>query len=100
MDKIIGRKLEKKQLNKVFSSKNSEFIAVYGRRRVGKTFLIRTFFTQKKCIFFHITGIKDGKLHDQLYEFTRILETTFYGPQVRLKEPTSWTLAFELLTQS
>ena len=100
MDKIIGRKEEKKQLNMAFASKTSEFIAIYGRRRVGKTFLIRTFFTQKKCIFFHITGIKDGKLQDQLYEFTRILEATFYGPHVRLKEPTSWTLAFELLTQT
>lgn len=100
MDKIIGRSPEKEQLSRAFSSKKSEFIAVYGRRRVGKTFLIRTYFTQKKCIFFHITGIKDGKLHEQLYEFTRILEATFYGPQVRLKEPTSWTLAFELLTQT
>lgn len=100
MDKIIGRTPEKEQLNRAFVSKNSEFIAVYGRRRVGKTFLIRTYFTQKKCIFFHITGIKEGKLHDQLYEFTRILEATFYGPHVRLKEPLSWTLAFELLTQT
>lgn len=100
MDKIVGRKQEKKQLNRVFESKSSEFIVVYGRRRVGKTFLIRTFFTQKKCMFFHITGIKDGKLQEQLYEFTRILETTFYGEAVRLKEPTSWTLAFELLTQT
>ncbi len=99
MDKIVGRKQEKKQLNRVFESKSSEFVVVYGRRRVGKTFLIRTFFTQKKCIFFHNIGIKDGKLQDQLYEFTRILEATFYGEAVRLKEPTSWTLAFELLTQ-
>ena len=100
MDKIVGRKQEKKQLNRVFESKNSEFVVVYGRLRVGKTFLIRTFFTQKKCIFFHIIGIKDGKLQEQLYEFTRILETTFYGEAVRLKEPTSWTLALELITQT
>ena len=100
MDKIVGRKQEKKQLNRVFESKSSEFVVVYGRRRVGKTFLVRTFFTQKKCIFFHITGIKNGKLQDQLYEFARILEATFYGETVRLKEPASWTLAFELLTQT
>ncbi len=100
MDAIIGRKEEKRKLNSGFLSKNSEFIVVYGRRRVGKTFLIRTFFSQKKCTFFHITGIKDGSLQDQLYEFTRIMETTFYGPSVRLKEPTSWSLAFELLTQT
>ena len=100
MDRIIGREEEKDELYRVFMSNKPEFIAIYGRRRIGKTFLVRTFFSQKKCIFFHITGIRDGKIRDQIYEFTRILEATFYGPQVRLKEPANWTLAFELLTQT
>jgi AAA+ ATPase superfamily predicted ATPase len=99
MDKIIGREDEKIKLNEAFKSKKAEFIVIYGRRRVGKTYLVRTFFTQKKCVLFHITGIKDGKLKDQLYEFTRILEATFYKSQISLKEPSNWTLAFELLTQ-
>lgn len=98
MDKIIGRQGEKELLERLFSSKKPEFIALYGRRRVGKTYLIRTFFTQKKCTFFHITGIQDGLLHEQLYAFTRILESTFYDPTVRLQEPTSWNQAFEHLT--
>lgn len=100
MNRIIGRIEEQALLNQALKSKQAEFIALYGRRRVGKTFLIRNFFSQKDCFFFHLTGIKDGKLHDQLYEFTRILEATFYGPQIHLKEPTSWTTAFDLLTQT
>ena len=37
---MIGRIKEKRQLNDVFSSSQSEFVAVYGRRRIGKTYLI------------------------------------------------------------
>lgn len=38
---IIGRKAEIERLNKYIASDRSEFIAIYGRRRVGKTFLIK-----------------------------------------------------------
>ena len=40
MCQIIGRKQEIAELNRVFESGRAEFVAVYGRRRVGKTFLI------------------------------------------------------------
>lgn len=38
---LVGREVELEDLNKYLNSEKSEFIAVYGRRRVGKTFLIR-----------------------------------------------------------
>jgi len=41
---LIGRKKEKKILTRILRSKKSEFLVVYGRRRVGKTFLIREHF--------------------------------------------------------
>jgi uncharacterized protein len=41
--KIVGRELETGLLTKALRSVDPEFIAVYGRRRVGKTFLIREF---------------------------------------------------------
>jgi len=41
---IIGRSLELKQLEKIYRSREAEFAVVYGRRRVGKTYLIREFF--------------------------------------------------------
>ena len=40
MDNIIGRQKEIRELNQVYESGKAEFVAVYGRRRVGKTFLI------------------------------------------------------------
>jgi AAA+ ATPase superfamily predicted ATPase len=49
---IIGRVNELKMLEKAYKSKKVEFITIYGRRRVGKTYLIRTFFGSKKCTFF------------------------------------------------
>ena len=47
MKDIIGRNKEIEQLDKIIQSKKSEFLAVYGRRRVGKTFLIREYFDYK-----------------------------------------------------
>ena len=54
--KIIGRKRELQILEQIYTSKQSEFIAVYGRRRVGKAFLVREFFDNKQ------TGILKMKI--------------------------------------
>ena len=61
---IIGREKEIETLNYCFNSEQSEFVAVYGRRRVGKTFLIKELFEDKFC--FYSTGILDGDKHTQL----------------------------------
>ena len=37
---MIGREKETKELNRLYNSGRAELVAVYGRRRVGKTFLI------------------------------------------------------------
>ena len=44
---ILGRDLEKKRLTETLYSHRSELVAVYGRRRIGKTYLIREFFKEK-----------------------------------------------------
>ena len=44
MDRLIGREKEKELLKKFYNSGRPEFVAVYGRLRVGKTFMIRKFF--------------------------------------------------------
>lgn len=61
---MIGRKYEIKRLNESLKSTNSELIAVYGRRRVGKTFLIRNLF--KNQIKFEFTGLYGGSTNKQL----------------------------------
>ena len=46
MKKIIGRGRELKKFKLILNSKKSEFVVVCGRRRVGKTFIIREFFKE------------------------------------------------------
>ncbi len=96
---IIGRQHEQKQLQKIFQSKSAEFIAVYGRRRVGKTYLIREFFNKKKNIFFRSSGIHKGSLKKQLGKFKQEIETTFYQGRkgTQLSSFSNWHDAFTAL---
>lgn len=55
---IIGRHQEKTLLEKYYNSGKAEFIAMYGRRRIGKTFLIRQYF--KNQFSFDMTGVLEG----------------------------------------
>lgn len=60
--KIIGRKKEQELLRELIESSRSEFIAVYGCRRVGKTYLIKNLMSSIPCAFFHVTGVQKGPL--------------------------------------
>ena len=71
MAKIIGRKEEQKELQRLYESYNPEFVAVYGRRRVGKTFLIREMFKDESI--FYASGILEGDVSSQLDSFNRAL---------------------------
>ena len=62
-DRIIGREREKDVLSSLYQSNNAEFLAVYGRRRVGKTFLVREFF-EDSFAFYH-TALSPFELKDQ-----------------------------------
>lgn len=99
MSVIIGRELEQNALSKVIQSRNSEFVVVYGRRRIGKTYLIEQYFTKQDCVFFRTTGIQNGKLKDQLKEFAKAIGNTFYKG-ASIAEPDSWMKAFEELTKA
>jgi len=61
---IIGREKEKAALKQYFESGAPEFLVVFGRRRVGKTFLIREYFGGK--FDFYATGLSKGTKQDQL----------------------------------
>jgi hypothetical protein len=50
---LIGRVKEKQDLKEIYSAKQSAFVAVYGRRRMGKTFLILETFDQQFDFYFH-----------------------------------------------
>lgn len=92
---LVGRDVEEKVLKELLNSKEAEFLAIYGRRRVGKTYLINTFFSDKGT-YFEITGQKDGSLENQLENFISMLSKIFYGG-IPLKVPKTWKEAFSLL---
>ena len=86
---LIGRKKEQELLRKCYESNNPEFVVVYGRRRVGKTYLVQQTFNNN--FDFHLTGIyKKGKKY-QLQNFANTLST--YSGQ-NLEIPHSWGEAF------
>ena len=97
--KIIARKHEQKILQDVLTSSKSEFVALYGRRRVGKTYLIKTFFRQKDCVFFHTTGSNNETLLTQVKRFVAEIGDVFYS-KTELKPRKNWEEAFDLLTKA
>ena len=67
MDRLIGRERECEELKWALESQRSEFIMMYGRRRIGKTFLIRRFFDDKYS--FHYVGAHKQPKRMQLQNF-------------------------------
>jgi len=92
--KIAGRYEELSVLQRVISSPDPEFVAVYGRRRVGKTYLIREFFGEMIC--FEISGMYNATLASQLSNFSRALGKSA-GMVIQPQQPTTWTEAFQQL---
>jgi AAA+ ATPase superfamily predicted ATPase len=99
MSIILGRVNEKIELEDAYKSNEAEFIAIYGRRRVGKTYLIRSFFQEKKGKYFQTIGIYKGPLSKQLSRFAKELGNAFYGG-AHLKSPADWMAAFDELTKA
>ena len=95
-DKIIGRTDESKILERTLYSNDPEFIAVYGRRRIGKTFLIREFYENSIC--FELVGIHKAGLKIQLQNFAQSLKKAM-GLGIQPETPTTWFQAFTDLEQ-
>jgi len=89
---IIAREKEIRVLNAALQDDRSHFIAVYGRRRIGKTFLIRETFGYR--FTFQHAGLSDGTLREQLFAFEASLRDAGYSPE---KSPANWLEAFEAL---
>ncbi len=89
---MLGRSNEIILFDKLEAAPVSHFVAVYGRRRIGKTYLIRTLFYDKFC-FAH-TGLANAQMKDQLAAFQRSIEAF---TKLSLPQPTNWFEAFENL---
>jgi uncharacterized protein len=91
---MIGRQEEQDILQKAIQSNEAEMVAVIGRRRVGKTYLVRSVYAQK--IDFEITGIQKGDTLEQLQNFSDRLN--YYAqPILPIKQPHNWQEAFQML---
>ena len=93
---LIGREPEIHSLQQLLLSKESEFLAVYGRRRVGKTFLVREFYLPKTH-YFELTGQKDASLAEQLHHFSNSF-TKYTGQPIEQKLQ-SWIQALDILAE-
>lgn len=93
-DTIIGRIAEQEILRQRVDSGNPELIVIYGRRRVGKTFLVRQYFND--AFSFYFTGIYQGTKKEQLGAFGRQLE--YYSGRSR-EVAKDWFDAFAQLRE-
>lgn len=90
MERLIGRETEWKELESALKSNRSEFITLYGRRRVGKTFLVRCFFNDTYS--FHYVGAHRQPKEVQLQNFREALMR--YSQDPSIPEIENWHDAF------
>lgn len=94
VQEIIGRRQELETLDRLYASQKSEFVILYGRRRVGKTFLVNQKFGDR--FTFRITALGNATTGQQLVNFHTALAAT--APRIAGEEvPPNWFTAFQLL---
>lgn len=96
MLKFIGRKKEIEVLQKALESNEAEMVSVIGRRRIGKTQLVKTIY--KEHIVFELTGTKDATVEKQLQNFSYAMYEYLKMP-LDTPQPKDWLEAFFMLSQ-
>ena len=91
---FIGRAPEQAVLLASLASDEAEMVAVIGRRRVGKTFLIKNTFADR--IAFEVTGVQNAEKAEQLQNFAFRINKFFYEGKAKLK-PKNWLDVFQML---
>lgn len=91
-ENIIGRRAELRKLEEIYNSKQSEFVVVYGRRRIGKTYLVRECFEGRTT--FHLAGVANSTTREQLINFN--LTFNRHSPDNQRKAA-NWLEAFDML---
>lgn len=92
---IIGRTEEQQQLAEIVNDMKPSFVALYGRRRVGKTYLIKEYFNHQ--FSFYVTGLANGNTQAQLTNFYGFMQQYF---STKEKAPANWMEAFMQLKKS
>ena len=91
---LIGRKQEMQELRRLYASDEAELVVVYGRRRVGKTYLVNHVFDDDEFVF-KVTGLHNARLVTQLDNFTKALRE--YSGDDSWASPSNWMDAFDQL---
>ena len=91
---MIGRQHERQRLDNLLQSDKAELLSIIGRRRVGKTYLIREHY-QKEMVF-EFTGTKDAKKKNQLKKFAQKLKEYSHST-LDIAIPEDWAAAFDSL---
>ncbi len=95
MEQLIGREQEIRELTRCYASHRSEFVILYGRRRIGKTFLVNQMFNDRFAFYF--TGSHKSSKSRQLELFAKALRK--YASLRYLPEIDSWYHAFDALEE-
>ena len=93
---LVGRKSEIAAMKSYLKDDKAHLLAVIGRRRVGKTYLIKQIYNKNKV--FEMVGLKDANVERQLLNFS-IQLNTYFNRGKKKKNPKNWLLAFNELTQ-
>lgn len=91
---LIGRAKEKEIIQELLESKRSEFLAIYGRIRIGKTFLVDQICSSSMA--FTLTGLHHATLKEQLQNFSQSFQRQ---TKQFIAQPTNWLEAFQILIQ-
>ncbi|MBO9659903.1 MAG: AAA family ATPase [Chitinophagaceae bacterium] len=94
MEKLVGRQTEQERLREARDSSSAELIAIYGRRRIGKTFLVRQ--SYQDSLVFELIGVHNASMKEQLQNFSYALRDAMKSA-VDLAIPSTWVIAFDQL---
>jgi uncharacterized protein len=95
-ESLVGREFEQQEMLGYLKSRKSELLSITGRRRVGKTFLIKRVYADH--LVFRLTGLEDGERSAQLENFT-IARNKFFPAGRFYAEPKNWMQAFTQLQE-
>lgn len=98
MTALISREKEWNKLKEIAQREQASFLALYGRRRVGKTYLVEEFFSKMDLVFISVTGLKDGTMQNQLDIFSRAIEKQF-AKGLQLAPFKNWLSALDKLSE-
>lgn len=91
---LIGRDKEIQELQQAYDSDESKFVAIFGRRRIGKTYLVREVFQDRFA--FTYSGMANASTKEQLQRFYLSLKDHGYRSTVK---PNNWIEAFYMIEQ-